>query len=281
MKDSVSCDLMNEDWHEWVNAGLRRGCSPQEMCRRMMEAQWTYEVASQAIDEGRRALGIAGNWRLMLPAIPDAQNIDVGGRVIKVLSRIEKPNAALLDGLLSDDEASALIDLAYRKGLQRSDVVDDLSGSSVRNDARTSSGIHFKRAETPLIKILEERLAALTNWPVTHAEGIQVLRYEPGQQYKAHFDWFDPAKPGSERHLSNGGQRFGTTVIYLATAEQGGGTRFPDAGVEVVPRVGGAVFFRDVSPFGEPDPLSLHAGCPVLSGTKIVATYWQRESTVT
>lgn len=280
MNNPVNQDFLNQEWRDWVIAGLRRDCSPQEMCKLMMEAQWPYEVAAQAIDDGNRSLGRSGNWRLLLPTIPNAKNIDVGGKTIKVLSRIERPNAVLLDGILSDDEASALIDLAFKKGLQRSGVVDDLSGSSVPHDARTSSSIHFKRGETPLIKVLEERLAALTNWPLTHAEGLQVLRYEPGQQYKAHFDWFDSAKPGSEKHLNNGGQRLGTTVVYLATAEQGGGTRFPEAGVEVLPHVGGAVFFRDVSPFGEPDPMSLHSGCPVISGTKIVATYWQRESAV-
>ena len=281
MNSHVNQDSLNQEWRDWVIAGLRRDCSPQEMCKRMMEAQWSYEVAAQAIDDASRSLGRPCNWRLLLPTIPNSQNFDVGGKTIRVLSRIDRPNAALLDGILTEEEASALIGLALEKGLQRSGVVDDLNGSSIRHDARTSSSIHFKRAETPLIKVLEERLAALTNWPITHAEGIQVLRYEPGQQYKAHFDWFCPEKSGSEKHLNNGGQRLGTTVVYLATAEQGGGTRFPEAGVEVFPRVGGGVFFRDVSPFGETDPFSLHSGCPVISGTKIVATYWQRESAVT
>lgn len=141
-----------------------------------------------------------------------------------------------------------------------------------------SSRVFLTRAETPLIDDVENRLAALTGWPVSHGEGLQILRYEPGQQYKPHHDWFDPAKSGSASHLKHGGQRVGTTVIYLAAAQAGGGTSFPKAGLEVSPRAGGAIFFTNMTASGQPDDMSLHAGTPVLQGTKIVMTYWQREA---
>ena len=59
-----------------------------------------------------------------------------------------------------------------------------------------------------------------------------IINYEEGQEYKPHYDWFDPNAPGSATHLANGGQRVGTTVIYLATADGGGSTSFPDSGLE-------------------------------------------------
>jgi prolyl 4-hydroxylase len=202
----------------------------------------------------------------------------VQGQRLSVLSRITRPRAVLLDGVLSADECGELIDYAHSKGLKSSGVVDRETGESIHHQARTSTSVCFTRAETLLIDTIERRLAALTGWPVTHGEGLQVLRYEPGQQYRSHFDWFNPEKAGSALHLKRGGQRVGTTVIYLSPAHEGGGTRFPKAGVEVSPRAGGAIFFTNLDPCGRPDHMSLHAGTPVVKGTKIVMTYWQRES---
>jgi prolyl 4-hydroxylase len=162
--------------------------------------------------------------------------------------------------------------------METSGVVDNQTGLGVIHEASTSSGIGFSRGATPLLATLESRLAQLTNWPITHGEGIQILRYQPGQQYKPHFDWFDPIEPGSTSHLKNGGQRVGTTVVYLSLPKLGGRTSFPEVGLEVAPTLGGAIFFNNVDFLGVPDPLSLHAGMPVEHGEKIVATYWQREA---
>lgn len=219
-----------------------------------------------------------GHPSVALPRIPDGFLVPAGDRKVVVSSRVQRPNAALLQGVMSPEECNLLIQLAHQKGLQPSSVVDRQSGESVPDTARTSSGIWFARGENPLIQRLEKRLSTLTGWPADRAEGIQVLRYDMGQEYKPHFDWFDASKPGYASHLSRGGQRVGTTVIYLANAADGGGTVFPKAGLEMTPLVGGAVFFSNLLPSGQVDELTLHGGAPVLRGTKIVATYWQRES---
>ena len=272
-------DSMGAEWREWIVRNLQRGCTPQSMLDSMIKSVWDIERACGALDEGLALLGMPGDWRAKTPVIvPDVLEIQAADRRIKVLSRIDRPRAVLLGDVLSAEECDALIELASAKGLRRSGVVDFHSGESVEHTARTSSSVCFTRAEHPLLDMLETRLASVSSWPLECAEGIQVLRYEPGQEYKPHHDWFDPAKPGAARHLSRGGQRVGTFVVYLAVPEAGGGTRFPKAGVEVFPPRGGAIFFADVDPLGRPDEMTLHAGSPVIRGTKIVATYWQREA---
>jgi len=128
-----------------------------------------------------------------------------------------------------------------------------------------------------LLDRLERRIAALVAWPVTHGEGFQILRYEAGAEYRAHLDTFDPARPGSAAHLRRGGQRVATLVIFLTEPEAGGGTRFAKAGLEVCPQRGSAVYFACVDEDGTIDPLSLHAGMPVVAGVKCVATKWLRQ----
>lgn len=271
-------DVHGPDWRSWVLSNLQRACAPLDMYGRMVAGVWSAQQAGQALDAGLALLSLPGGWRLRLPALPEADHVTLSdGQRVSVLGRFEQPVVALLDGLLSAEECTGLIEQAMQKGLRPSGVVDGHSGESVSHQARTSTSVFFTRAETPLIDRLERRLAELTDWPIENGEGLQVLRYSPGQQYKPHFDWFDADKPGSALHLRRGGQRVGTTVVYLATAEAGGGTHFPKTGVKVQPRTGGAVFFRDVDAQGRPEALSLHAGTPVEQGVKIVATYWQRE----
>ena len=70
-------------------------------------------------------------------------------------------------------------------------------------------------------------------------------------------------------------ERVGTLVMYLNTPARGGGTAFPDAGVEVGAMRGNAVFFSYDRPHAV--TRTLHAGLPVIEGEKWVATKWLRE----
>ena len=81
------------------------------------------------------------------------------------------------------------------------------------------------------------------------ADGIQILRYELGQAYVAHHDYF-PAQQ-SEDHSWNpykgGSNRFATVFLYLSDVEVGGQTVFPqsarltaDKSEDLVKRLGDA-----------------------------------------
>lgn len=270
-------DAKGAEWRRWILDNIERGCAAQTMLEKLIEGGWPTLAAISALQEGSKKLGMEFFSPCALPHISTDAAIDIDGQAIAIVAAAEKPQAMLLDGVLSVAECDQLIALAVAKGLRRSAVVDGESGASIEHAGRTSTSVCFTRNETPLISAIEHRLAQLTHWPADHAEGLQVLCYGPGQEYKEHYDWFDAGKPGGDHHLARGGQRLATTVLYLATAIAGGGTRFPSAGLEFSPRRGGAVFFADVDALGQPDTMSLHAGSPVIAGTKIVATYWQRQ----
>src|SRR5256885_13256559 len=68
----------------------------------------------------------------------------------------------------------------------------------------------FQRGETGIVSQLEERIARLLRWPLDHGEGLQVLHYGPGAEYKPHHDYFAPGEPGTPTILKRGGQRVGT-----------------------------------------------------------------------
>lgn len=63
-----------------------------------------------------------------------------------------------------------------------------------------------------------------------NGEPIQVLRYENGQKYEPHYDFFqDPV------NIASGGHRIATILMYLSDVEKGGETIFPDSPVLLSP----------------------------------------------
>ena len=195
-------------------------------------------------------------------------------REVQVLLTMQNPRVVVFGGLLSDGECDALVAAAAPRMARSETVVNETGGNEV-NASRTSDGMFFGRGELPICQRVEERIAALVNWPLVNGEGLQVLHYRPGAEYKPHHDYFDPAQPGMAAVLRRGGQRVGTLVIYLNTPQQGGGTVFPDVQLEVAPIKGNAVFFSYDRPHAV--TRSLHGGAPVLAGDKWVATKWLRE----
>ncbi|HEY1394352.1 MAG TPA: 2OG-Fe(II) oxygenase, partial [Methylibium sp.] len=190
-----------------------------------------------------------------------------------IVMAMRNPRVVVFGELLSDEECDAIVALA-RQRLSRSETVDTATGGSEINASRTSEGMFFRRAENELIARVERRIAALLNWPLENGEGLQILYYRPGAEYKPHYDYFDPAQPGSAPILKRGGQRVGTLVIYLNDPVKGGGTTFPDVALEVAAVKGSAVFFSYDKP--HPTTRTLHGGAPVVEGEKWVATKWLR-----
>ena len=261
---------------DWLSEQLHAGFESQALLQALVQRGWSNAIAQQAI----RLLTTESPGPHSLPSgpAPALHNapsaIDVGDRQVEVLLSIEHPQIVLFGNVLSDAECDAII-AAARPYLHRSRTVQTQTGGEEINSDRTSEGMFFQRGQTLEVGLLETRLAHLLQWPVENGEGLQVLHYRPGAQYKPHHDYFDPAEPGTPRILHRGGQRVGTVIVYLNEPEAGGATFFPETRLRVHPRRGHAVFFGYEKPVAE--TLTLHGGEPVLSGEKWIATKWLRE----
>lgn len=198
----------------------------------------------------------------------------IDGKACKVLFELKLPNIVMVDNFLSDRECEDLINLSKPK-IKRSTVVDRESTSSKVDDIRTSKGTFFEKKENELISDIENRIALFTNWPVDNQEGLQILNYCPGEEYKPHNDYFDETAPSSKEIFKRGGQRLGTIIIYLNNCPEGGGTIFPEIGLELKPTKGCAVFFG--YPSHDKNSKTLHGGSPVIKGEKWVAVKWLRQ----
>ena len=273
------------DLRRWLGEQIDAGTEHDAMLEELVAAGWAVDLAERAIRSALRERGAhkpvepgaLAQSRPAMPTIdlgPSPREILVQGRAVRVVASLNLPRVVLLAGLLSDEECNALI-AAARPRLARSRTVQTQTGGEELNPDRTSDGMFFNRGETDLVRRIEARIAALVHWPVENGEGMQVLRYHVGAEYKPHYDYFDPAEPGTPTILRRGGQRVGTLVMYLNDPARGGGTVFPDAGLEVMPQRGHAVFFSYDRPW--PTTRTLHGGAPVLEGEKWIATKWLRE----
>lgn len=202
---------------------------------------------------------------------PEAPQMVVNGHAVHVGLSMESPELRVLNDFLSAEECAALIEQATPR-LQRAKTVDH-AGKHQIDARRTSEGMFFTIGETPLVQRIEQRIATMLSIPVEHGEGLQILHYRPGQQYEAHYDWFNPDQPGFAAITAKGGQRIASLVMYLNTPEAGGGTAFPQVGLTITALCGAAVYFA----YDTGDEASLHAGLPVEKGEKWIATKWLRE----
>ncbi|WP_205174729.1 2OG-Fe(II) oxygenase [Rossellomorea pakistanensis] len=186
-------------------------------------------------------------------------------REINIIARFEEPLIVVLGNVLSNEECDELIRLSKDR-MQRSKI----GNTRDVDDLRTSSSMFFQENENDFVSKIEKRLSHIMNIPVEHGEGLQILNYKIGQEYKAHFDFFSSVnKPVSNPRIS-------TLVMYLNDVEEGGETFFPKLKFSVSPQKGMAVYFEYFYDDQTLNDLTLHGGAPVMNGSKWAATQWMR-----
>lgn len=278
---------LSSTWQKWLLENIQRGCTHESLLAIMVENK--FPLASAKAHIAATAAEVTNGHREILTAIVsekyqyEASRIANGNTIqlndcqVSVSMRLTKPDVVVVDHFMTPAECEQLIAMSIEK-CQRSGVVDPETGETVIIPARSSEGCYFQRGENAFIARLDARISALMNWPVDHGEGIQILHYTDGGEYKPHFDYFPVDQKGSATHLARGGQRVATLVMYLNDVAAGGETVFPDVGVSVVPRQGAAAYFSYVNSRGQLDPATLHGGTPVTAGEKWIATKWMRQN---
>ncbi len=181
------------------------------------------------------------------------------------------PRIERYTGLCTPIECAHVASVAA-PSLQPAVVFDPASRRMIAHPIRASDNAPIgPTQESLVVQAINRRIAAVTKTDVGQAEPLTVLRYRPGQQYRPHLDTL----PSQEN------QRIRTAILYLNANFTGGETEFSLLGVRVSPRMGDLLVFDNVDATGMPERLSQHAGLPVVSGTKWIATRWIRAQPTT
>ena len=180
-------------------------------------------------------------------------------------------------GFLSNEECDYVM-ACSRPHLQPALTNDPKTGNVVQNKLRTNLAMTFwPLLQDLVVHAINLRIAEASDTAIENGEGLAVLKYHPGEEYKLHYDCIAKELADEHSQLEESGQRAGTFLMNLNDDFEGGETEFPRANVKVKGNKGDAVFFCSVDDDGVTDEMSLHAGLPIVSGSKWVAVKWIRE----
>ncbi len=232
------------------------------MFQALLDAGWQAAAANQALGLPAPVAAIPPPAQAVPWVKADASGtmVDAGDKWVTVSEHRSAPELWVFGNLLSTAECEALMEAAEPR-LSRSLTVDIRTGGEELNHDRTSHGMFYTRGENEVVNRIEARIARLLNWPVQNGEGLQVLRYGRGAEYKPHYDYFDPGEPGTAAILRRGGQRVASLIMYLQEPEEGGATVFPHIGLRgaAAARQRG-VFQLCAGASGQPDAARRRAG---------------------
>ena len=158
----------------------------------------------------------------------------------------------------------------------RPSTVSDPKDNCVVSDYRTSKTADLHYFGDPFFLSIDKRIS---DWMGLHpflGETMQAQRYEPGQFYKEHWDWFAPHTKEYKVYCDWMGQRTWTSMIYLNDVEEGGETYFKHLKLRVKPKRGMLIAWNNLYKNGIPNYKTMHEACPPISGNKYVITKWWR-----
>lgn len=186
----------------------------------------------------------------------------------------DAPLVEVYDGLVAPEACARVIEIAG-PAMRRSQVSGAAGGRF--SEGRTSERTWVRHDADPAVLAAAERIAAVVGLPLSHAESLQVIRYQPGQEYRPHFDAYDLSTEKGRLYCARGGQRMITALAYLCDVE-GGHTGFPTLGLTVAPRRGRVLVFHNCrAGTTTRDPRAYHQGLPPERGEKWAFNLWFHE----
>ena len=260
---------IDETWTNWLSENLARNCPPQELLGILLDNDFT-------VNSIRLAMG--NHFPENSPLLGfDGISIDYEGIAnVAIDGGIRIPTDKLLLYMIPEfldrgecDELVSVSALNLRPSTTTTGERDQ--------GYRTSTTCELSRISADVVRKVDEKIARTLGIQLSYSESIQAQRYEVGQQFKQHTDYFEPGTSEYDTYAKNLGNRTWTFMVYLNDVARGGGTKFFAIDHTIQPRKGMAVVWNNLNPDGTANPFTLHAGLPVEEGFKVIITKWFRE----
>ncbi len=258
------------NWKNWIVEQLFKGKPAVQILNKIMENGFRFE-------DGKAALG---------NNLPKNINSPFNNDFYAALSKpkfLGQNQYALEDysseqiqlfgipNFLSEAECKSIIEVAQDKF-----EPSQISTQTGFGAQRTSTTCNLTFINAPIVGQVEQRIVQALELGVGENEVIQAQRYQIGQEFKSHKDYFEPGSDEYRRHATKRGQRTWTCMIYLNEGCTGGETEFTKVGKVFQPKMGFALIWNNLLADGSPNPNTLHHAHPVKEGEKYVITKWFR-----
>lgn len=264
--------LRRQDY-EWFSLALHH---PDVMRRAIASCDFCASTEGSLQPKQLRSGGSNGETSADAATLAEQLNHVIMWRVL----RSGSPRLMYVHSILSSSFCADLMRLGNRS-MTRSTVMFDRSngttnGRSSVDNVRTSSGTFltaYADRMAPSNVALRVAVSYILGVPESFLEPTQILRYNIGEFYVPHLDYFNLGA------AQLGGQRVATAIVWLNDVSCGGETAFPAAKIQLLPKKGDAVVLYNVKRGAglDPDPMSLHAGMPPRGAdgsAKWIAVLW-------
>ncbi|GGD65223.1 prolyl hydroxylase family protein [Lacimicrobium alkaliphilum] len=259
-----------QPWKNWVVQNLMQGVAADKILHTMLDKGFAFEPCKRLLGSNL-AKDFKWQW--------DAEFYRKLGQ-IKLVQLKNGPQLQSVQGtqlycwpnFLSSEECAGLIALTDAKVRP-----SELASPTEDKYFRTSSSADLEHSDHPLIDLVNQRIADATGLNPAWGEPIQAQRYQLGQEFKAHTDYFEPGSKEYDRHGGARGQRSWTFMVYLNHECEGGQTEFVRLNRTFLPETGMALIWNNLLADGSVNPYTLHHAHKITAGAKYVITKWYRD----
>lgn len=197
------------------------------------------------VRNGQRGQVLRHGKSMPLPEPFDVRQVRDRSVVFRRLTEPEELKVCLVEGLFHEHELKRLLHLCEeRQGFQPS-LQKDRLGQVVQDGRRTSHscamrwpllGDSLDEVELLYAQEATERCASVLDLEAEYIEPLQLVKYTPGQYYRAHLDTHqEPDRLGS----FNGEQRMQTLLVFVSSVPEsdgGGHLHFPLLELRILPK---------------------------------------------
>ncbi len=211
---------VTEPVKSWIAQSLFDRMSPDVIATELLNRAY-------ALDSIRESLPVAANWSALAALEVDRDidyaalaNITPAATDVQKIAT-DKAQIYLCDDFLSASDCDSLAALINAN--LRPSAID---AAKYDQNLRTSRTCDLAAARAPLVAAIDAKIAKTLGIPLSHSELIQGQRYDVGEQFKEHTDFFEPGTTQCQQLAGTLGNRTWTFMIYLNDVARGGGTFF-------------------------------------------------------
>jgi prolyl 4-hydroxylase len=179
-------------------------------------------------------------------------------------------NPVIYKNFLNEEEISRLLESC---GNYKESTL--INNGKIISSYRTSK-THFIPKSNIIYNIIKKKIKDIYNID-NNIEALQLTKYQEGEFYGEHHDYFDPNNKFQKESLQKNGQRVKTIFVYIKEPIKGGETEFPLLKKKFIPKKGDALVWTNCIKKGNKYILrkeSLHSGNIVKKGVKIGLNIW-------
>lgn len=276
-------NALPEPWKNWAEENLELGVPSQKIFETLINNNFDQESIEAVIKGGKPPTNSITTKQSkpelrVSSYIVGAEKVDVKDNVLDIYT---------IDNFISKADCKKLADLVKSDMKQSTVSYANKASGYIDNSVRTSSTCNLVRSTSDIVSKVDDKILECIGIHQSRGEAIQGQHYDKNQEFKQHTDTFAPNSEEYKLHCEGkGGQRTWTFMLYLNSTRKGGETKFnrvkDKLGNELVfkPKVGTAVLWNNLNQDGSPNTHSMHQGCPVESGEKLIITKWFREGKV-